>query len=85
MNQNGQTTPWLPLALAIISLIGSLYVNVTRNDRDNAQRVTALEAKQTDTTARLDRIENKVDKLGDDMSRLVGWALGNPVTGKKGE
>ena len=59
----------LALVLAGLSLLGTIYVQMTHNDRDNAQRISAIEAHQGDTGKRLDRMESKLD-------RLIEWALG---------
>ena len=61
--------PWLPFVLAGLSLLGTLYMNFTHNDRENAQKISALESHRVDDNARLDRIETKLDSL-------VTWALG---------
>lgn len=55
--------PWLPLALAGLSMLGTLYASYTHTDKDNAQRLTALESHRSDDSSRLDRIEDKLDKL----------------------
>ena len=65
----GVASTWLALALAGLSILGTLYIEYTHTDRDNAVRISALEAHQGDTGQRLDRMENKLD-------RLVEWALG---------
>lgn len=53
------------IAAGLTALGGYLH-----NDKDLTARVQALEAHQSDGAARLDRIENKVDKL-------LEWALGS--------
>lgn len=60
---------WGALILAGLSALGTLYLEYSHNDRELTQRVSALEQHKTDESSRLDRIENKVDKL-------VEWALG---------
>lgn len=64
-----ESTPWwvkalIPILLSI-GLSGALTFSRTTqtNDRELAQRVSALEAHRTDDTSRLDRIENKIDKV----------------------
>lgn len=63
------TNAWLPLILAGLSFLGMIYLSMTLNDRVSAQKVSALEAQQENTTQRLDRIELKLDKL------LERWGL----------
>lgn len=57
------------IILALVSLIGTGYVEYTHTDRETVQRVSALETHKTDTDRRLDRIEEKIDKL-------IEWAIG---------
>jgi hypothetical protein len=58
---------WLPIIMAVLAMLGSVYIQMTHNDRETAQRVSALEAHQTDTTDAVHRIEAKVDKLIDGL------------------
>lgn len=58
---------WLPIMLAGLSLAASIYMQATHTDKENASRISALEAHQGDSAQRLDRIENKID-------RLIDWA-----------
>lgn len=66
-NRERGAADWLAIALALVSLGGTLYIEATHNDRENAGRISALEQSRTDTTSRLDRIENKVDRLVDGL------------------
>lgn len=61
---------WLALILSAASLGWAGYTNYTHNDKELAQRITAVEAHRADDTQRLDRVETKLDKLLD-------WALGS--------
>ena len=63
---------WLPLLLAGLSLLGTLYIEFTHNDRDNSGRISALEAHQEDASKRFDRIEHKIDQIAEHLN----WALG---------
>jgi hypothetical protein len=63
--------PLLAIVLAGLSLLGTLYIEFSHNDREIAAAISALQTHQADETRRLDRIENKLDKL-------VTWALGKP-------
>ena len=53
----------LPFILAGLSMLGTAYLGLTGNDRSTAQRLSAVEAHQDDTTQRLDRIEIKLDAV----------------------
>jgi hypothetical protein len=66
---NRRPVDWVTLIVAGLSLIGTIYVEATHNDRENATRISALESHRADDNSRLDRIENKLDKL-------VDWAMG---------
>ena len=57
----------LALILAGLSALGTVYIELTHTDQDNANRIATLEAHQSDTTQRLDRIENKLDRLLDGL------------------
>lgn len=68
MTVHPATPWWLPIVMAAgLSLMSTLYINKVRNtmqeDQSTAQRLTAVETHQMDTTARLDRIESKLDAL----------------------
>lgn len=71
----------LPLMVALASLVISAYVGYASNDKDLAQRVTSVEAKQGETQPRLIRIEDKVDDLVKVTSELVGTVKANAGTG----
>jgi hypothetical protein len=60
---------WGAIVLAGLSGLGTMYVQFTHNDRENAVRISALEAHRTDDAGKLDHIQEQVDKL-------VAWALG---------
>ena len=59
---------WVPLAIAILSILGTAYVAYSSNDKETAVRITAVEIRQDDTGKRLDRIEAKIDWL-------IDWAI----------
>lgn len=65
----GPGPTWLALILAGLSAAGTLYIEYTHNDRDNAQRISALEAHRADDAGKIDHIQSQVDKL-------VDWAMG---------
>jgi len=54
---------WVTIVIALLSLVMSGYNGYNNNDRANVQRITAVEAKQTNSDQRLDRIENKLDQI----------------------
>ncbi len=58
---------WLYPALIAAGM--SAFAGYLHNDKDLISRVVALETGRTEDGKRLDRIENKLDKL-------VEWALG---------
>ena len=53
----------LPLAIALSGWGFSGLVGYFHQDTATAQRLTAVETHQADTSDRLNRIENKVDRL----------------------
>ena len=63
MTRSMASTWWLPLLLAGLSLVGTTYVTMTNTDVDNGRRISVLEAHEEDTGNRLERIENKLDRL----------------------
>ena len=69
---------WFALAIATLSLLSTAYVGTTRDDREVAlgisilaQRVSALEAHQVDSAARLERIERAVVATDIKVDQLV--------------
>ena len=62
---------WLvPLVVALCALFFSGWNNANRQTDELTQRVSALEAHQTDDSVKLDHVQTQVDKL-------VEWALGH--------
>lgn len=59
----------LTIALAILSLAMSTYAAYSHNDKAIEHRLTVVETQQQVDAGRLERMENKID-------RLVEWALG---------
>ncbi len=59
----------LPFILAGLSLLGTIYMQATRSDKESVQRISAIEAHQGDASQRLDRIEAKLDRL---MEAMLG-------------
>ena len=63
---------WLPFVLAGLSFLATLYMASTHTDRENAGRISALEAHQMEASGRFDRIEHKIDQIAEHLN----WALG---------
>lgn len=65
---------WIvPLMIAIASFAISGYVAYAHNDRDLNSRISVVEQQQKSDSqpgGRLDRIENKVDKV---LEKMAGW------------
>lgn len=53
----------LPIALALLSLAVSGWANYNRTDKELTNRVTAVEVQQKNDGQRLERIENKLDRV----------------------
>jgi len=51
------------LVLALMSLAFSAYAGYNNNDKVTAGKVSAMENQQKNDGQRLDRIENKIDRL----------------------
>lgn len=59
---------WLATsAIAVAGFAISTYHAYTRNDKELSNRVSIVENQQTNDGARLERIENKVDKVLDHL------------------
>lgn len=54
---------YVPVIIAIASLMISGFLGYTNTDKAVASRITAVETQQRNDTGRLDRIENKVDEV----------------------
>jgi hypothetical protein len=56
---------WLaPVILAaLLSLAVSAFAGYFHNDKELAQRITAVEVQQKNDTKAIDRVESKLDKL----------------------
>lgn len=61
---------WLTVALMALGMLGAAFTSYNSGQNKIATRVTALEAHQTDRDAKVDHIQEQVD-------RLVQWALGD--------
>lgn len=53
------------IALALLSLVVSAYSGYTHDDKKTGERITAVETQQLNDGRRLERIEDKVDKVLD--------------------
>jgi hypothetical protein len=64
MDRTPTRRDWLlPLAMAGLSLVVSGWVNYSSNDKITIGRVVAVETQQKNDGQRLERIENKLDKI----------------------
>jgi CHASE1-domain containing sensor protein len=55
----------IPIMLALLSLVITGFISYNRTDKQVEHRVTVIETKQDYNDIRLERIENKVDKILD--------------------
>ena len=53
----------IPVGIAVMSMALSAYAAYSGNDKVLTSRVTAVETQQINDTRRLERIEDKVDRL----------------------
>lgn len=51
------------IVIAIVSLIGGWFAGGFIDNRDTYSRVTALETQRVEDSRRIERIENKIDRL----------------------
>jgi peptidoglycan hydrolase CwlO-like protein len=61
----------LPLAIAGLSITMSAFAAYNNNDKAITSRVVVIETQQKNDGARLERIENKIDKLDDKVDRIL--------------
>lgn len=54
---------WLALLISGVSLLGSMYASYTHNDKEITSRLTTVESHQGDVDHRLNRMEDKLDRL----------------------
>ena len=54
---------WLSIALTAATGLGVLWMEYTRNDRIDVQRLTAVEVRQQAQQGELDHIQQQVDRL----------------------
>ena len=66
----------MPLVVFFLTLCMMSVVGYFRNDSALSARVTAVETHQGDTEKRLDRIETKVDTLGDKLDTVFYYVTG---------
>ena len=60
------SAPWrclVPIVLSIISMLGCTLVMYTNNDKAISNRLTTVETQRDADSARLERMENKLDRL----------------------
>lgn len=61
----------IPILIATISLVIASYSSYAKNDKDTTGRVIAVEVQQKNDADRLQRIENKVDRLNDKLDEIL--------------
>ena len=66
----------MPLVVFFLTILMMGVVGYFRNDSNLSARVTAIEAHNGDTEKRLDRIETKVDSLGDKLNTALYYITG---------
>ena len=66
----------MPIVVFFLTMVMMGIVGYFRNDSALSARVTAVEAHQGDTEKRLDRIETKVDTLGDNINTIFYYVTG---------
>lgn len=64
----GHTPKWTKeliatIVIAVLSLALSAFASYTTNDKETNSRVVKIETRQEDDAHRLDRIENKLDRI----------------------
>jgi hypothetical protein len=55
--------PVIAIILAALSLWNTYAMSVAHNDRESAQKIASVEARQVEMSQRLDRIEDKLDRV----------------------
>lgn len=70
MAVHSNSSSWIAIGLALLSLASTIYMQATHNDRENAQKISALESHRADDNSRLDRIESKLD-------HVIDWMVGH--------
>ena len=66
---------WLPILIALLSLVISGYVGYSANNQDVTGRLATLEAHRENDSPRLSRIEAKVDAVDDKVDALKNLIL----------
>jgi hypothetical protein len=62
---------WIELVVAAsLTLLGTIYVEYTKNDRLDAERLTIVETKVKSQDEKVDHIQSQVDKIYD---KLLDW------------
>lgn len=53
----------VPVGIALLSLVISAWTGYTSSDKELNRRITTVETQQKNDGSRLERIENKVDRI----------------------
>ena len=76
MAAHSVTVPtWLGLILTASMMLGSLLMSYHTADKTTAVAIATLKTQQTDTTQRLDRIENEVTGVDGKVDSLIQGLL----------
>lgn len=71
----------MPMVVFVLTMVIMAFSGYFSNDRALAERITAVETHEGDTAKRLDRIETKVDSLGDKLDTVFYYVTGiRPTT-----
>lgn len=64
---------WVAVGLAVLSMLGTMYVEYSSNDKTLTSRIAVVEAKQTsdeqNTTDALSHLIDRVDKIYDKVAK----------------
>jgi hypothetical protein len=64
------------IVMAILSLMVSGFVGYSHNDKDLAQRVTAVETQQKNDHEGINRVDESIHRVDAKVDKLLDWALG---------
>lgn len=69
--------PAITLVIALVSIVGNVYSEYNRSDKDLVQRVAVLENARQNDHESIAYIRGKLDDVGADVQRLIGALLPN--------
>lgn len=62
--------------IAVIALLGNLYIEMTHDDKANAVKIATLEAHQKQEETSMEKVDHAIERVNDKVDKLVEWALG---------